>query len=92
MPKWLRGWVLRKTFGRPTQISLCSNRVTRKFSKGDFEYTIVRRDTSKPDTYSREELYCMVLIVRAEQERTGWDAVECFDGGRIAASLSKERN
>lgn len=72
-------WALRRIFGRLTSTKSCANRVEWTYVRGDFEYKIIRRQTTISDTYSREELYCMEKIIRSERERTGWDVHTCFE-------------
>jgi hypothetical protein len=71
-------WILSKIFGTLTLASSCSNRIEWVYEKGPFEIKIIRRDTRKADTYSREELYKFALIIQSEQNRTGWDVFSCF--------------
>jgi hypothetical protein len=72
-------WLFRRIFGRLKSSGACSNRCYWTYVNGDFQYELTRRQTTLPDTYSREELYRMAKIIRTEQERTGWDVFSCFD-------------
>ena len=72
-------WLFRGIFGELTHTGYCANRAEWTYVKDGFETTIVRRDTTQPDMYSREELYGLAKIIRTEQARTGWDVFSCFD-------------
>lgn len=72
-------WLFRRIFGELNGTLSCANRAEWIYTKDGFETTIVRRDTTKPDMYSREELYHLAQIIRKEQARTGWDVFSCFD-------------
>lgn len=76
-------WILRRIFGRLTSTYSCANRVGWTYEKlvhGElFQYKIVCRQVSIPDTYSREERYAMAKILRSEFERDRWDVYSCFD-------------
>ncbi len=43
-------------------------------TKRKWELTIT--DKSERDGYSREELYCMLKLIRAEEKRQGWKVPE----------------
>lgn len=79
MERWNRLWwpvfnfTQRKMRGG---LKLCANRVTRTFVIGKLEVDIVFRDTSRPDAYSREEVYEMLRKVRRDELQTGWTCPE----------------
>jgi hypothetical protein len=51
---------------------LCANRHGRTFIIGKLEISTVFRDTSKPDVYSREEVYEMLKRVRRQEIASKW--------------------
>ena len=75
----ITNWLLKRIFGKLTSCESCANRAYWIYINGDFEYKIVRRQTTIPDMYSREERYRMAQILREEAARDGWDVFSCFD-------------
>jgi len=66
------GWLFPRIFGKLKHISSCANRTEWTYKKDEFEYRIIRRDTSHLDMYSREEIYLMYVLILKEGARTGW--------------------
>ena len=54
----------------------CSNRYVKVFKIGVFEVSITYRDTTKEDSYSREELVTMLKVIRNEEQRQQWKVPE----------------
>ena len=68
---------------------LCSNRswFTLPTHRRNVEITVIFRDTSKEDTYSREEVYRMLKAVREEEIRTGWICPDPVLDGKAGSPL-----
>lgn len=43
---------------------------------GQFEYRLVRRDTARPNIYTRVEVLRMLNIVRQQEQRMNWTCPE----------------
>lgn len=54
----------------------CANRWWATSVADDLQYTMVCRDTSQPDGYSREELVKMLQIIREQEKIMGWKVPE----------------
>lgn len=59
-----------------TSTKSVANRFERQFKIRATEFTIIQRDTSAPDMYSREEVYGMLRTVRNEEKRMNWKCPE----------------
>lgn len=75
----IRRWVLIKLFGKNTQIKFCGSRIENTYVKDNVETTIILRDTTQPNYFSRKELYEFAKIIIEERARTGWNVFDCFD-------------
>jgi hypothetical protein len=58
-------------------------------SRPNILISIIRRDTSKPDMYSREEIFDMLKRVRCEEQRMQWKCPEPFQGTKIEWTEAK---
>jgi hypothetical protein len=71
----------------------CANRSTVVANVGNLEVTVVVRDTSRPDGYSREELVGMLRLLRRHERLQHWRVPELVEtpspdvvlGGRLEA-------
>jgi hypothetical protein len=61
---------------RRTSSLTCANRHEVRFARGPEVITIQRRDTRRPDGYSRDELYWMLHEVRKHEQQQGWKVPE----------------
>lgn len=71
-------WIFAQCANRlaPRSTSLCANRSTFTYRHDRQEMTLILRDMTKPDGYSREELVGMLATIRSEEARTGWTVPE----------------
>jgi len=76
--KWLFNFVLRKITGDTGY--RCGNRYGKVFHYYNWEVTVIYRDTTKEDGYSREELYRMLKLIRKEEIRQQWKIPEPEQG------------
>lgn len=59
-----------------SEIKTCANRHTLRAVIGHTEYTLIVRNTTQVDAYSREECYQMLRWVRRMENRSGWKCPE----------------
>jgi hypothetical protein len=71
---WL--WVIAKVWPRQTSVMACGNRTSMTTRLGSLEVTLLLRDTSRQDGYSREELVEMLETVRKHEALQGWKVPE----------------
>lgn len=68
--------VIRPEFLENGTRGMCANRHMTVFMVGTSEVTVVVRDTTKPDGYSREELVTMLETIRREETIQQWTVPE----------------
>ena len=61
---------------KSSSVAACANRHTTTCRAGSVEVTVMVRDTSRPDGYSREELVEMLRLVREQELLQGWRVPE----------------
>jgi hypothetical protein len=73
---WLLSFIIPKTKFAYTHI--CANRYEGRINnkKKNIEIQIIIKDLNEPDGYSREELVEMFLIIKREEQQTGWKIPE----------------
>jgi|WetSurMetagenome_2_1015567.scaffolds.fasta_scaffold604395_1 hypothetical protein len=73
---WLLSFIIPRT--RFSHFHICANRregwIENK--KNNTEIKIIMKDLNEPDRYSREEVVTMFLIVKREEQITGWKVPE----------------
>ena len=71
-------WVIRKCclWAPWSQFSMVGNRLRRRGMFGWVEVTITNRDTTEPDSYSREELIRLLALIRTQEETQQWKVPE----------------
>lgn len=77
---WIRFWIIvlevawsvLEDNSDGCSVASTAGRVTHQIQAGTTELTLITRDCTQPDIYSREEIFVMLGIVRQNEQRMGW--------------------
>ncbi|KKK79528.1 hypothetical protein LCGC14_2832570 [marine sediment metagenome] len=73
---WKRLFYLTVNHIQWNEISTCSGRTTHKYDSTSFEITVIYRDKSESNLYSREELILMLKTIRENEAAQNWKVPE----------------